>query len=248
MKFPDIQGYTRVKSMFTGRTTYYRGGSGNPNMDGFLALFTADEAVGRLLSPIILTPFMAIFMATWGSNYWGSRGGVVCALLGVLIGVVGGYMLAHRFLRFLGWAIVLSVTTFSMYVVWTILVSFWYADDPTYPSARLVRENVMGDGIKCGDWGKGWNSSRSYISKEDRLETEHYICGQPDLISRELEVKGLIESLDKYDRKTRELIEDSLTFSRDDLYSCLHADNRDRCIREAYKDMTSGIRSRVVGR
>ncbi len=63
---PNIQGYTRVVNFFTGRTTYYRGGSGHPMIDAFCALFTMDQEGGRLISMIIITPFTAIFGSLWG--------------------------------------------------------------------------------------------------------------------------------------------------------------------------------------
>ena len=122
---PNIEGYTRYKHPLTGRTTYYRGGSGNPTFDAFEALFTADRLSGRLVSMIILTPQFTIHSAQWGFDLLGSRGGVIFGVTGFFLGLAVGYVLAERFLRFLGYTIIVGVVSLTLYIVFSMLAQYW---------------------------------------------------------------------------------------------------------------------------
>ena len=231
---PDIEGYTRFKNMWTGRTTYYRGGSGNPNADALAALFTLDTASGRLVSMVILTPFVTIFSALWGSDLMGSRGGVIFGVLGLIVGLLLGYVLAQRFTQFLGLAIVGSVVWFVVVVVWSMLVHIWYTDDPTYPSAKLIRQDVMGEVLDCNKVQSDWKGMRLFELNHDRLDTLHYICQQPNLVRLEQQLNAAFAGLDQVGKKKREDVQSTLNTYRPDLFRCKSPTDKERCIREAY--------------
>ena len=235
--FPDIQGYTRSKSMWSGRTTYYRGGSGNPNADALAALFTLDTSGGRLISMIILTPFFTIFSALWGVDLMGSRGGVIFGILGLLAGLLLGYFLAQRFTQFLGLVIVGGITWITLYVVWSMLVHFWYADDSSYPSAKLIRQDVMGDVLDCRQVESQWRGIRLLELNRNRLDTQHFICQNPSLVRMDQALNTAFASLDRVPKQRREDTQRTLSTFSTEIYRCQNPQTKDRCVREAYDSL-----------
>jgi hypothetical protein len=241
--FPNVEGYTRFKNIWTGRTTYYRGGSGNPNADALGALFTMDQAGGRLISMIILTPFFTIFSALWGAEKMGSRGGVIFGVIGLIAGLVLGYFLAQRFTQFLGTVIVLAILWFAVAVVWSILVHFWYADDPTYPSAKDIRADVMGEVLDCNKIEQSWNGVRIFELNHDHLDTKRYICQNSDLVRLDMDLNAAFRELNSVDKRRREGAQSTLNTFRPLIFHCKAEASKERCIREGYDNMFGIIRS-----
>lgn len=239
---PNIEGYTRSKSIWTGRTTYYRGGSGNPGADALGALFTLDTAGGRIVSMTILTPFLTIFSALWGSGLMGSRGGVIFGVLGFVAGLVLGFVLAQRFTQFLGLVIVGVMTWLVVYVIWSMLVHFWHADDPSYPSARLIRKDVMGEVLDCSQVDAARKGFHLFGFGRARLDTQHYICQRPELLRLEQQLNAAFAGLDQVEKRRREGAQGTLNTFRPLVFQCQSPDTRTSCIREAYDSLFGIIR------
>lgn len=243
--FPNVEGYTRFKSPWTGRTTYYRGGSGNPNADALGALFTMDQAGGRLISMIILAPFFTIFSALWGAEKMGARGGVIFGVIGLIAGLMLGYILAHRFTQFLGTVIVLAILSFAVFFIWSMLVHFWYADDPTYPSARDIRADVMGEVLDCNKVEKAWNGVRLFELNRDYLNTQHFICQNPSLVRLEMDLNAAFGQLNAVEKHRREGAHSTLNNFRWVIFRCKGEERKEQCIREGYDTMFGIIRNAI---
>jgi hypothetical protein len=243
--FPNVEGYTRFKNIWTGRTTYYRGGSGNPTVDALVALFTMDQASGRLISMIILTPFFTIFSALWGLEKMGSRGGVIFGVIGLIVGMVLGYILAQRFTQLLGTVIAVAVLWFATAVIWSILAQFWYADDPSYPSASVIRADVMSEPLDCAKVESAWKGMRVFELNRDHLDTRHFICQNPDLIRLEMDLNSEIGHLQSLSKSQRQGVQSTLNTFRPVAFNCSAGAGKEQCVREAYDTMFGIIRSAV---
>ena len=241
--FPDIEGYTRTKSMWTGRTTYYRGGSGNPNADALSALFTLDTSGGRLISMIILSPLFTIFAADWGNGMLGSRGGVIFAGIGFVAGILLGYFLAQRFTQLLGAAIIGGIAWFSLYVIWCVLVQFWYADDPSYPSAKQIRQEVMGEKLNCQKVESQWNGLRIFELNRSHLDTHFVICQNAELLQLDQQLNSVFTNLDRLSKHNRENTESTLKAFRHEMYLCTNTPTQVACIRNSYQSLMAIIGS-----
>lgn len=243
--FPNVEGHTRFKNPWTGRTTYYRGGSGNPNADAFGALFTLDQAGGRLISMIILSPFLTIFSALWGAEKMGSRGGVIFGVIGLIAGLVLGYVLAQRFTQLLGAAIIAAVVWFAVAVMWSILVRFWYLDDQSYPSPRVIRADVMGEVLDCAKVESAWSGLRLFELNRDHLDTRHFICQNPDLVRLEMGLNAEIGRLNSLSKNRREGVQSTLNTFRPEVFNCKAGVGKEWCIRAAYDTMFGIIHSAI---
>ena len=240
---PNIQGYTRVVNFFTGRTTYYRGGSGHPMIDAFCALFTMDQEGGRLISMIIITPFTAIFGSLWGVDLMGSRGGVIFGVLGCVVGLILGFVLAQRFTQFLGFVIVGTILWLVMYVIGSMLVNFWHADDPTYPSAILIRQDVMGDELNCKKVDSQWSSIRFFELNKQVLNTQHFVCHNENLLQLDKNLNAAFDKLNHLDKQRREAVQSTLNTFRRQMFKCMNENTKEACIRESYNDLSGIINS-----
>jgi hypothetical protein len=175
----------------------------------------------------------------------GSRGGVIFGVIGLIAGLVLGYVLAQRFTQFLGTVIVLAILWFAVAVVWSILVHFWYADDPSYPSTRVIRADVMGEVLDCAKVESAWNGIRLFELNHDHLDTRHFICQNPDLVRLEMDLNAEIGQLKSLSKSRREGVQRTLNTFRPEIFNCKAGEDKERCVRSAYDTMFGIIHSAV---